>query len=857
MRFCPKYFSGLNAIFLVVAYFICTSNVSAQTYGLEFSSHEVTLDRRTELNLCPEDNFHFNNEFEITFDFLLKSNVKSVYGYVLRFVDGENSNIDLVVTPARNDNSIQLNIVVGQTNSVLSIDFDENDLGKWMNLGLKFLIEENKLIFYTPDSLYTQNIKFSNQSSYRIIFGANDFGQFKTTDAPPMMIKDVKISERGKLIHHWPLDEIDGVFAHDNVGKRSAEIVNPSWLRMLHGRWKLELDLDLPGKVNVAVDREDEVIIFLGKDELIKYSVNGKIIQKLKYKNTANFLSGCRTIYNSIENTIYAYNVDEQKIFSLDLNTELWSKSGMVLIEETEYLHHNRFLDEKNNFLYILGGYGQYQYKNEIQKIDLKNNCWEKIQTDSSVYFPRYLSGLGMTRDTIYILGGYGSRSGNQMINPQNYYDFISLSLNDYTVKRKFEIPHMVSDMCIANSMWIDESDRSYYFLANKKVEYDGYLQLIKGNLDRNDIKMVGNKIPYMFLDIKSFSDLFYFPKSKKLFSYTSFDKDSLESSVKLYSINYPPNRISTFKEEAKESNESSIYFLISTILIVLLGVGYFILRIKKSRTKDSEKLVVEEREEDKFIPKENEILIEKKISDYQIIFFGGFQVYNKELEDITNKFTPLLKELFLLIWFYTFKNNKGISSDKLVEYLWFDKTERSARNNRAVNIAKLRSILSELGSCELTHKNAYWKIVFFDKSIKSDYVNFLNITGSKQNITKENIGALINFSSKGAFLLNLNYPWLDEFKAFVSDRLIDTLLEFSTTLDFKEDADYIISLVDCIFTFDLANEEAMVLKCQTQHFKGKHSLARSTYEKFTKEYCQLYNQEYVRSFNEITNDVH
>ncbi len=91
---------------------------------------------------------------------------------------------------------------------------------------------------------------------------------------------------------------------------------------------------------------------------------------------------------------------------------------------------------------------------------------------------------------------------------------------------------------------------------------------------------------------------------------------------------------------------------------------------------------------------------------NYQLVLFGGFQVFNLNNEDITNKFSPLLKELFLLIFLYTYKNNKGITSDQISEYLWFGKSSSSARNNRAVNIAKLKTILSEIWSSRIDKEN-------------------------------------------------------------------------------------------------------------------------------------------------------
>ena len=54
------------------------------------------------------------------------------------------------------------------------------------------------MILYTPDSMYVQEeIGFKKKDAFKIIFGTNEFKQFKTTDVPSMCIKDVKISEWG------------------------------------------------------------------------------------------------------------------------------------------------------------------------------------------------------------------------------------------------------------------------------------------------------------------------------------------------------------------------------------------------------------------------------------------------------------------------------------------------------------------------------------------------------------------------------------------------------------------------------------------------------------------------------------
>ncbi|BBE20396.1 hypothetical protein AQPE_4588 [Aquipluma nitroreducens] len=99
---------------------------------------------------------------------------------------------------------------------------------------------------------------------------------------------------------------------------------------------------------------------------------------------------------------------------------------------------------------------------------------------------------------------------------------------------------------------------------------------------------------------------------------------------------------------------------------------------------------------------------------------------------------------------------------------------------------------------------------------------------------------------------MNANYEWLDDFKSDVSDKIVDTLVAYAEKCDLKTDAEFIVHLADCIFNFDRSNEDAIILKCKAEYCLGKHSLGKLTYEKFIKEYKQLYNEEYKRSFNEL-----
>lgn len=98
----------------------------------------------------------------------------------------------------------------------------------------------------------------------------------------------------------------------------------------------------------------------------------------------------------------------------------------------------------------------------------------------------------------------------------------------------------------------------------------------------------------------------------------------------------------------------------------------------------------------------------------------------------ITKMRSPLIRELLLVVLLYSIKWERGIRTEKLTEILWFDKAVDSVRNNRSVNIAKLKVILDKMSSCQISKETGYWKIIFDENRVKIDYNVCLRILQDK-----------------------------------------------------------------------------------------------------------------------------
>ena len=856
-------------VFQCIVMLCCKAHVAnANDYGLQFKGVRYVLDERTGLNLSPNSFLAFEKEFEISFDFKLDNFFESkgsTFGYIMRLINKDDVNVDLLCNIKQLG---RLNLVLGSSKRAhIFKDFSKYD-NKWINLRLKFNLEKDQLTFYTPDSFFVYNdIGFKNKDAFKMLFGANDYSNFKTTDVPSINIRDLKVFEKGVLLYHWPLNLKKGNMITDKVKGKRAIVNNPSWLLFSYQSWVLETSQNFEAYVVLTYDDQNERFILIGKNNYHTYSLSNGVWQSYPYNNTPSFLitnerSHYRIEYNNKDDLIYCYTTDiDWPIYTFDLKTNNWSGTGYYTDYFTEFRHHNSFYNANKKELYVFGGYGNYTYNNNVRRINLVNGDKLELPTNDSIFLPRYLAGSFQLNDTVYIMGGYGSKSGSQLINPVSYYDLIGYSIKSGSFTKIAELPKIIEDMVVAKTMWVDSLTRNYYGLIYKKSVYNGKLKLVKGNIDKPEMTILGDDIPFKFHDMKSNIELFYSKKQNKLIAYTTYFSGGDTTKLSIRSINYPPSKfVNTDLLNAKEGERIWVVF---ACMVLFVAVVFYMYSFNKKSTVVSAETLYEDDENDavEIIDIEDDKKSEYVLSNhkeeterYQVTLFGEFQAFDKNNIDITNKFSPLVKELFLLILLYTYKNNKGISIEKLTEIIWHNEPEKSARNKSSVYIAKLRMVLSELGDWQLSEKNGSWKVVNGRNNVKCDYTDFNNITNSVTKLTKEKVLRLMQIANKGTFLFNMQNNWVEEFKALVSDKIIDALVEFAAKCNVEKEPELIINIANTIFNFDMVSEDAIRLKCRAEYYMGKHNDAKSSYEKFLKEYKLKYGQDYSMSFIEVLN---
>lgn len=808
-------------IFLTLICLMPLPTTAQEKYGLEFASKGIAQEYRTTLELFPGTAMDVKNEFSLTFDLSLTPNAPSYFGYVFRMVDNKDQNIDLVYDV----HNQSFNLVAGNEFSGISFKADFDKIcHQWQHIRLDFNINKRliklSLNGQTIDSAITA---LSPGHQLKIFFGANHYKELTFFDLPPMRIKDIKIYQEDQLQYHWALNQTNGNTDTDLVNKKVAFINNPVWLAHTYHEWNKTRDFVIKGNASVAYDHRTGTLYINGSDSI--YISNNNNLTASKLARPRGLSSGNIAVFDEQTHQICNFLVDEKKVARYDSTHHTWD--NVTNAESvTRYWHSNRFFSRYDSSIYIFGGYGDYHYKNEVQRA---GRTWETLKVTGDHFTPRYMAALGanINGDSAYIIGGYGSLKGDQLLNPHNLYDLTLFDVKHKTFKKIYELPEPAQPFVFGNSMIIDTHQQCYYALTFANDRSQSSLQLIKGSLSKPVYTRLASSIPFRYFDVKSRAELFYDQQNEKLITVILFSENNT-TRVQIYTILFPPSELTPHTVSEKNS------YLWTPLACLLLGIVAFLSIIKRKK-----KVVVKPA----FIAinVQEEIPVPEILPKPAILLFGDFTVIDKTGEDISKLFSPLLKELFLLLLLHSVTNKTGISSEKINEILWAGRSVKDAKNNRSVNMVKLKNILDKIGEYTLIKENGKWLLLFSEGTVDIDLQNFYHLLSNKD------IEELVRITGRGIFLGETEYSWLDKFKSDISADIIPVLTQFLE--DQAPDPGFIIAVCNCILHFDSLCEEAIMFKCRALVALRQHSTAKALYSNFTKEYQAIYGETFEKDY--------
>lgn len=843
-------------VFGAVIFFFAGNCLPVRSQGLVFSSFEQVQEKRTSLILNGNEPLCLDGNFGLSFNFTFFPDRSVYYGYLVRLINNHNQHIDLIY----NHKDRKFNVIFGDVFANLDFQLDSTALfHRWNACSLQY--DQGRLsISVNGKPGGSTKIDLQDQC-FRIFFGACQLHSFKTTDVPPMQIKEVALFKDKKLFAFWPLNELTGKTATDSLHGKLATVSNPVWGTPLHQQWQLLQVLSAKGNASYTFDPSEEEVHIVSVDSIYHFLLRDKILRSEALIRPVYLSGGFQSIYHPGDRTLYSIHIDQHEVSAYVPGSRNWDMP-FDSVDITQYWQTNKFINKNENALYILGGYGQLTYKNQVQRYTFNDKHWEKVSVQQNDYKPRYLSALGTSHDgdTAYILGGYGSETGEQMLNPKYYYDLLQFDVKNKTIKKLFSLAEPQEPFVFASSMVIDTTDRSYYALMFPNDRFKSRLQLVKGSLSHPAYQLAGDTIPYAFLDNRSSADLYYCPRSNQLVAITQLTERNKATEISIYSLAFPPGQLSLLPAGNKAGMDIKWWWWILGAAVVIVAVVVYLYKRKQpvQQVALAPPVIPEETAvmpvaapQPEAVPATADVWLDRSDNKAALLLFGEFQVLDKDKNSLTHLFSPLLKEMFLLIVIHTAWSGKGISSEKLYEILWHDKSERDARNNRSVNMVKLKGILEKLGSGLILREEGRWKMQYDPALLWIDLADFSWLVKSGTP-GQHRLPALLKIVNEGTFLYRTEYSWLEDIKSDISSKALDVLLIEVNQLPASAAPETYIAIANAIFVFDPIHEEALRIKCKNLIQQGRLSLARSVYEKFCKDYRHMYGEAFGMSFQEI-----
>ena len=239
------------------------------------------------------------------------------------------------------------------------------------------------------------------------------------------------------------------------------------------------------------------------------------------------------------------------------------------------------------------------------------------------------------------------------------------------------------------------------------------------------------------------------------------------------------------------------------------------------------------------------------------ISLFGVFRAVNSQGKDITNKFSPLPRQLLIFILLHSFGSrlSRGVPSERLMNTFWPDSNYEKAKNAMGTALNKLRKLLNDIDDCRVVNKNHLYRI----QCQSLDSCDYLQYTLLKQSLlnnanqkSDKTLSQFLEIVGKGTLLPEMDSDWLDPFKASVTNDVVKVCLSKAEEYKNGNNAELLLKLSAAILTWDALNEEALKIKIKALTKLGRHGAAKEAFERFQKDYFDMYEEELILSFHDL-----
>lgn len=803
--------------------------------GLFLKAHNTSPEHRTSLDLSADHSFNFHDGFTLGFDIKFRREEHN-YGYIFRLICNDGLNMDMISNLGWNT---QL-LVVLKEDILLSLEnMDEVPgfaEGKWVRISITLDAEQKSITVDLNGNINMIHAALPDLNNVKIVFGRNSHKHFVTTDVAPMSIRNVTINSlNGRNLYSWPLSRHGNGFVLDELDCKAASVSNGIWENDRHIRWTKAFEFEMEGDIPQLIHHEtgDDILLYAASGkQLYRYSLNDNSLDSIDVVYGQPYVSSANSlVYDTNRSRLVSYTVENDELNSYDFATHRWSAdNGQSFFS---FLHHNKAFISGRDEIIVYGGYDHYHYNGSLFIHGGVNGKWRRIDLSEDIE-PRYLSAMARAGDSkLFILGGYGSKSGRQEEFPAHYFDLHEIDLDNMSVKKTWSFESSEMEV-FGNRMIIDSVGSRIYALSFPNDRASSFVRLNSFGFETPDRRILADSIPFAFHDTRSYATLVHDGKGGKLIAVLIPDTGSGKSKIEVHTLLWPPMATSDVLQSAPPAKKHSyIIWIVSSALVLLLACTVWWLYHRRRKKAGGSPPAVENNKENISAVSQ----VEKKSPS--ILFFGGFRVLDTSGTDITGLFSQTIRSMLVYVLINQCRNGSGVTSKQLDEIFWSDMDKTAATNNRNVTMSKLRMLLKKVAGSNISSRNGLWNVslgegVYFDYG---EMYALLSDIKKNRHFTPDMLKRMAVLGAGGQMLPCIGEEWLDKLKSDYMFLVSDVMTRVYEDPAIKNNLPLLVRLSDLMLGYDPLDEEAIRHKCHALYHLGKTGLAMQCYEAFRVQY--------------------
>ena len=805
--------------------------------GLRFFGNGYPIDKRTSYNVFSEHPVTFSENCEISFDLSLY--LTSDIGNIVRIkADNDNRVFNLFYDGHEKDHLFLLN-EEGRSNLIsVALDKSAYPPRQWLSIHIGFDLNNDIITLTVENQTYkSDNISLPDKFTPTIVFGKSDH----IIDVPPFAIKDLSVGNSRK--YRFLLNEYQGDIVHDTWGKKIGSVANPDWLINDSYHWKSEAQFNSSTVSGTNYHEGRKELYYFNRDSLILFNLRTRSYETVLFSEPCPVELRLGTNFIDQENDrLYCYEVYHDSTYqgptvaSLDLHSFEWRTESYDRLP-TQLHHHGSWFDPSSRQYMIFGGFGNMRFSDQFYRYNPDTQEWSIFPVNNKGGItPRYFTSLGHREQShqLYLFGGTGNVSGDQLLGREYFYDLYRLDLRTNVITKVWEIPWHKENAVPVRGMVIND-EAFFYTLCYPEHFTESFLKLYRFSLKDGDYTILGDSIPIYSDKINTNANLYYDQDLNTLYAVVHQFEDDIKSDLHIYSLAFPPITEKELANHPPTGKKSSIWIIYIVMGTIILGAGIVLFRPGRKKRKDTHIFDIS----GTFNKLNNKHTAQSRANS--IYLFGEFTVCNRNNRDITHMFSKKLKETFCLLLQYS-QEKEGITSQHLSRLLWPEKPPQEVKNIRNVTLNRLRKILEELDGIELLYEKGMFTITQKDPNY-CDYTKCMQILSTNQ--WEAEYKELTEIVTRGKFLENEDKPFYDSLKEKTEKQIEPLIIRAMEESYEKEAWQTTIDLANAAFHIDPMNETALNYMIKAMQKLGMHEGAKIKYLSFLIEYKKIMGRDY------------